>query len=76
MLLVMLLLGGLVASAAFGQTRPRQEPPAVAPGQTLVLTFDEALDLALAERGLKASQEQVRAARGASPRRGRRSCRR
>jgi hydrophobic/amphiphilic exporter-1 (mainly G- bacteria), HAE1 family len=67
MLLVVLLLGGLVAVAsAFGQTRPRQESPtAVAPGQTLVLTFDEALDLALSRNeGLKASQEQVRAGEG------------
>jgi hypothetical protein len=66
-LILVLLLGGLLAAAnAFAQTRPRNgsgELPA--PGQPLVLTFDKAVELALARNeNLKVSQEQVRESEG------------
>jgi HAE1 family hydrophobic/amphiphilic exporter-1 len=66
-LILLLLAGGLIAAAsAFAQTRPRdgrgELPP---PGQTLVLTYDRAVELAL-ERNeqLKVSHEQVRESEG------------
>jgi HAE1 family hydrophobic/amphiphilic exporter-1 len=66
-LILVLLLGGLAAAAsAFGQTVPRAPAsPAVAAGQPLTLTFEEALQLARERnQSFKAASEAVRESEG------------